>query len=55
MQELPLEQKMMLLGLQYPAMARDIIQSVLQGEDGSLEAATATLEFYDREVRLQQC
>ena len=43
---------MMLLGLQYPAMARDVIQSVLQGEGGCLEAATATLDFYDREVRL---
>lgn len=50
-QELPLDQKLMLLSLQYPAMAREVVQSVLQGEGGCLEAATATLEFYDREVQ----
>ena len=41
---------MMLLGLQYPAMPRGVIQWVLEGESGCLESATATLEFYDREV-----
>jgi len=51
-QELPLDQKLMLLSLQYPAVAREVVQSVLHGEGGCLEAATATLEFYDREVRL---
>ena len=50
MQELPLDQKLMLLGLQFPDLAPTDVRTALDGEGGSLEAATVLLEFYDEEV-----
>ena len=41
----------MLLSLQFPDLAESDLRAALEGEGGSLEAATVLLEFYDREVR----
>ena len=50
-QDLPLDQKLMLLGLQFPDLAPADVRAALDGEGGSLEAATVLLEFYEQEVR----
>jgi hypothetical protein len=49
-----MDQKLMLLGLQFPDLAESDVCAALEGEGGSLEAATVLLEFYEREVRFSK-
>lgn len=51
-QEMPREQKLALLGLQFQGLAPGELVAALDGESGSLEAAAALLQFYAEEVLL---